>query len=225
MEEWVFRILAVAIPAILAITLHEAAHGWAAWRLGDDTALRLGRVTFNPLAHVDPIGTVLLPAAVYFTTGYAFGWAKPVPVNFARLRHPRRDMVLVALAGPGTNLLLAILSAFLWGYTPDAPQGAALWIKAALEVSVLVNVVLLVFNMIPLPPLDGGRVAVGLLPLFLARPLAQLERVGLLLLIGVIFLLPLAAKEFGYHLNVMGWLLGPPVAWVIEMVGHLTGNI
>ena len=225
MEDLIFKILVVAPPAILAITLHEAAHGWAAWRLGDDTAMLMGRVTFNPLKHIDLFGTILLPALMYATTGFIFGWAKPVPVNFSRLYRPRRDMALVAAAGPATNFLLAVVSAWLWGLSADGPAGVELWWKAALEVSILVNAVLLVFNMIPLPPLDGGRVAVGILPVFLARQLARLERVGLLLLIGVLFLAPMLLREFGVRFSPMDALLGPPVYWVIELVGRLTGNL
>ena len=228
-ESWLFTATAVAIPAILAITLHEAAHGWAAWRLGDDTAKVLGRVTFNPLRHIDPFGTVILPALMYFTTGFVFGWAKPVPVNFNRLNNPRMDMVKVAIAGPAINFVLALVSAWLWGFLPaDGLAGggfsAGTWAKAALEVSIFVNVILMVFNLIPLPPLDGGRVAVGLLPDALAVPLARMERVGLLLLIGVLFLLPMLAREFGYELNLLGWILGPPVDAVIEVIRVLTGN-
>ena len=152
MEEWIFRVTAVALPAIIAITLHEAAHGFVAWKLGDDTAYRLGRVTFNPFRHIDPFGTVLLPALMYFTTGFVFGWAKPVPVNFARLYHPRRDMVWVALAGPGTNFMLAVVSAVIWRLVNPENSLPELWIRSAAEVSVLVNVILMVFNLIPLPP-------------------------------------------------------------------------
>ncbi|WP_180283511.1 site-2 protease family protein [Azospirillum oleiclasticum] len=228
-ESWLFTATAVAIPAILAITLHEAAHGWAAWKLGDDTAKVLGRVTFNPLRHIDPFGTVILPALMYFTTGFVFGWAKPVPVNFNRLNNPRMDMVKVAIAGPAINFVLALVSAWLWGFLPADGLGGGgptvgTWAKAALEVSVFVNVILMVFNLIPLPPLDGGRVAVGLLPDALAVPLARMERVGLLLLIGVLFLLPMLAREFGYDLNLLGWILGPPVDAVIEVIRVLTGN-
>ncbi len=224
MEEWIFRVTAVALPAILAITLHEAAHGFVAWRLGDDTAYRLGRVTFNPLRHIDPFGTVLLPALMYFTTGFVFGWAKPVPVNFGRLGHPRRDMVWVALAGPGVNFALALLSAILWGLVDPHSGMVGQWLKAAMEVSILVNVILMVFNLIPLPPLDGGRVAVGILPDALAFPLARLERFGMLILLGAAFLLPAIGRQIGVDLNVMTWVLGPPVDAVIDLIQILTGN-
>ncbi len=224
MEEWIFRVTAVALPAILAITLHEAAHGFVAWRLGDDTAYRLGRVTFNPLRHIDPFGTVLLPAVMYFTTGFVFGWAKPVPVNFARLDHPRRDMVWVALAGPGTNFLLAVASAVLWRLVHSQDGIVGLWLQSAAMISILVNVILMVFNLIPLPPLDGGRVAVGILPDFLALPLARLERFGMLILLGAFFLLPMLGREIGVDLNVMSWVLGPPVDAVIGFIQALTGN-
>lgn len=224
MEEWIFRVTAVALPAILAITLHEAAHGFVAWRLGDDTAYQLGRVTFNPLRHIDPFGTVLLPALMYFTTGFVFGWAKPVPVNFGRLNHPRRDMVWVALAGPGTNFALALLSAILWGLVNPEQGIIEHWLRAAAEVSILVNVILMVFNLIPLPPLDGGRVAVGILPDILAFPLARLERFGMPILLVVFFLLPMLGRQIGVDLNIMTWLMGPPVDAVIDLIQILTGN-
>ncbi len=224
MEEWIFRVTAVALPAILAITLHEAAHGFVAWRLGDDTAYQLGRVTFNPLRHIDPFGTVLLPALMYFTTGFVFGWAKPVPVNFGQLNHPRRDMVWVALAGPGTNFVLALLSAILWGLVNPEHGIIEHWLRAAAEVSILVNVILMVFNLIPLPPLDGGRVAVGILPDVLAFPLARLERFGMPILLAAFFLLPMLGRQIGVDLNIMTWLMGPPVDAVIDLIQILTGN-
>ncbi|AWK85123.1 site-2 protease family protein [Azospirillum thermophilum] len=224
MEQWIFSVTAVALPAILAITLHEAAHGYVAWRLGDDTAYRMGRVTFNPLRHIDPLGTVLLPAVMYFTTGFLFGWAKPVPVNFSRLDHPRRDMVWVALAGPGTNFLLAVLSAVVWGFTGEDGGPAEQWLAMAMQVSILINVILMVFNLIPLPPLDGGRVAVGVLPDALAFPLARLERFGLPILLAAFFLLPMLGRQIGVNLNLVGWVLGPPVDAVINFILMLTGN-
>lgn len=213
----------VAIPAIVAITFHEAAHGYVALRLGDDTAYVQGRVTFNPLKHVDPFGTVLLPALLALTTGFVFGWAKPVPVNFMRLNNPRRDMVWVALAGPGINIALALVSALLLHAAVLMPDFFAEWFRQNLQFSILINVILAVFNMIPLPPLDGGRVAVGLLPDVLARPLSRLERYGLLILIGVIFLVPFVAGQLGYPVNIIGWLLGPPVDYIIDLIARLTG--
>jgi Zn-dependent protease len=224
-EDWILKIAAVAIPAILAITLHEAAHGWMAQKLGDDTAARLGRVTFNPLRHIDPFGTVILPAVMYFTTGFVFGWAKPVPVDFSRLHHPRRDMVWVALAGPGTNFLLALASA--WGLARFGDAGGLFgaWLNLTLTVSVLANVILMIFNMIPLPPLDGGRVAVGVLPDALAFPLARLERYGILILVFALFLLPMVGRELGLNLDVFSWIMQPAIGWVITALEFLTGPL
>ena len=205
-----------ALPVLIAITFHEAAHGYVAWRLGDDTAYRQGRVTFNPLKHVDPLGTVMLPAVlVLLQAPFLFGWAKPVPVNFGRLRQPRRDMVLVAVAGPATNLLLALVSALLINLAVAMPEGIAVWLVDCLGRSVLINLVLAVFNMLPLPPLDGGRVAIGLLPRALALPLARLERFGFFILIGLVFILPMIGERLGYDLNVFYWLIGRPVLWLL----------
>ncbi|HYH39571.1 MAG TPA: site-2 protease family protein [Azospirillum sp.] len=225
MEDWILKITAVAIPAILAITLHEAAHGWMAQKLGDDTAARLGRVTFNPLRHIDPFGTVILPAVMYFTTGFVFGWAKPVPVDFTRLHHPRRDMVWVALAGPGTNFLLALASAWGLARFGDAQGMFGAWLAATLTVSVLANVILMIFNMIPLPPLDGGRVAVGVLPDALAFPLARLERYGILILVFALFLLPFVGRELGVNLDLFSWIMQPAIGWAINVLEFLTGPL
>jgi Zn-dependent protease len=211
------------LPVLFAITLHEAAHGYVAWRLGDDTAFRQGRVTFNPLRHVDPFGTVILPALLFMTGGILFGWAKPVPVNFGRLNHPRRDMVLVAAAGPASNLVLATISALGFHLLPFASATLANWLSDALGRSILLNLVLAVLNMLPLPPLDGGRVAVGLLPRALARPLARLERWGLLILIAGLFLLPMLGRQIGLNLDVFHWLIWVPVSWLLPIFAALAG--
>lgn len=211
------------LPIIFAVTFHEAAHGFVAHRLGDDTAWRLGRVTFNPLRHIDPFGTVLLPAMLLVTSGFLFGYAKPVPVNFGRLHHPRRDSVLVALAGPMTNVLLAIVSSLLL-YTVDlTPETIGGWLGLNLVHSLQINAVLCVFNMLPFPPLDGGRVAVGILPGFLARPLARVEPYGMLILL-LLFVVSYTSAHGG-GINVLGWLIGVPANALIQFVLHLTGQV
>ncbi len=210
------------IPVLLAITLHEAAHGWAAWRLGDDTAKRLGRVTANPIRHVDPMGTVVVPGMLFVIGApFLFGWAKPVPVNFGRLRSPRRDMVLVAAAGPASNVVMAFVAALLVHIVPFLPVVAWEWTGRTLTNLVLLNLVLAVFNMIPLPPLDGGRVAVGLLPLPLARPLARVEPYGFLILILGLFLVPYATAQAGYDINPFAWIIWPAVQGLVEIIAHL----
>ena len=213
------------IPVVIAITFHEAAHGWMADRLGDDTARRRGRVTINPLRHVDPVGTLLLPALlVLVKSPFVFGYAKPVPVNFARLNHPKRDMIWVALAGPGTNILLAFAAGILLHLVTIFPEGLEHWLGANLEIAILINVVLAVFNMLPLPPLDGGRVMVGLLPVHLAVRFARIERYGFMILIGVIFVLPMLAGRLGLDFDPWGWLVWPPVEFMIDSIVILTGH-
>ena len=212
------------IPVLFAVTLHEAAHGYAAWWLGDDTAYRNGRLTLNPLKHVDPFGTVLLPALLLIMRApFLFGWAKPVPVAFHRLGNPRRDMVLVAAAGPGTNLILVTVSALLFHAILFFPEGLAAWSAQVLYNSIQLNLVLAVFNMLPLPPLDGGRVAVGLLPAPLAKPLAALEPYGMGILIGVIFILPLVAAQLGVGFDPFRSLIGAPVRWLLPYFMRLAG--
>ncbi len=213
------------IPALLAITLHEAAHAYVASKRGDPTAERLGRVTFNPLKHVDPFGTILLPGILLLTHApFLFGYAKPVPVNFRMLKNPRQDMVLVAAAGPGINIALALAAGLLAHLVPFLPAQSIPWVVDNLRNTIILNVILAVFNMLPLPPLDGGRVAVGLLPDFLAVPLAKLERYGMVIIIGLLFILPLIGSQLGINLNVLNWLLSDAFDGVIRFVLRVTGN-
>jgi len=213
------------LPLLLAITLHEAAHAFVAHRLGDDTAWKLGRVSFNPVKHIDPFGTILLPAMLLFAhSPFLFGYAKPVPVNFRALREPRSGMVLVALAGPATNIILAIAAAAAFHLMPFVPADYAQWVADNLKNMIVINVVLAVFNMMPIPPLDGGRVAVGILPRPLALPLARLEPIGMLILIGILILLPLAGSQFGLNLDVISVILRKSTDLIIRFILILTGN-
>ena len=217
-------VLVVAIPVILAITLHEAAHGFAALGFGDPTAQELGRLSLNPVRHVDLFGTILLPAMLKLSgSPFIMGWAKPVPVDFSRLRNPRRDMVWVALAGPGTNIALAIISALLFYALPLLPASATGFAAEMLANSLEINALLAVFNMIPLPPLDGGRVAVGLLPLPLARSLARTEKYGILILLGAMIALPWLGSNVGVDLDLFRWTILPITDAVVELIAAATG--
>lgn len=208
-----FQLIAVAIlPVLLAVIVHEVAHGWAAFRLGDDTAYMLGRLTLNPLKHIDPVGTILVPLVLILTLGFAFGWAKPVPINFRKLHHPKRDTALVAVAGPAANLLMAILwllFAKLAALLPESFSNLAVPLTYMSTFGVLINSILLVFNLIPIPPTDGGRIATSLLPLRLAYPLSKVEPYGLviillLLLTGIIWrLLDLVTHFVMYLLSLI----------------------
>jgi Zn-dependent protease len=227
MDDTVYQVTTWILPVLFAVTFHEASHGFVAWQLGDDTAYRLGRVTFNPVRHIDPFGTVVLPAMLLLASGgrMMFGFAKPVPVNFARLRRPRRDMVLVAAAGPGINLAMALLAAVLFAWLPAQPGQPLDWIRDNLFNAVPINVLLAVFNMLPLPPLDGGRVAVGLLPDVMARPLSRLEPYGLFIILGLVFLLPLLGSTLGVDLGIMDWLVIAPAEWLSRVIFALAGAV
>jgi Zn-dependent protease len=221
----IYAVSVWVLPLVIAITFHEAAHGFVAHRLGDNTAWQLGRVSFNPLKHIDPFGTLLLPAILLLShSPFLFGYAKPVPVNFRALRHPRLDMVWVALAGPATNIALALVAAAALHLLGFAPESAAQWIFDNLKNALLINVVLAVFNMLPIPPLDGGRVAVGLLPNFLAIPLSRLEPYGMLILIGFLILLPMLGTQLGLNLDVISTILRTVTGYVIWLLLLVTGN-
>ena len=177
------KVTVYAIPIIFAITVHEAAHGYVAKHFGDLTAYKQNRISLNPLRHIDPIGTIILPALTVLLGGVLFGWAKPVPVNFNNLRHPKKDMLWVAAAGPFSNLIMAIVWAILFGRSAYFPESMSLFLQQMGIAGISINLSLMVLNLIPLPPLDGGRIAVSLLPTHLAYKYAQIERYGFLILI------------------------------------------
>ena len=208
-----------AIPALLAITLHEAAHGYAAQRLGDNTAALLGRISLNPMRHIDPLGTIAMPLMLYFATSgaFLFGYAKPVPVNFGRLHHPKRDMVWVALAGPGANLLQAALWMVLFELLRGWGVEERFWVDMA-RAGVLVNLVMFAFNLFPLPPLDGGRILVGLLPMRAAIALSRVEPFGFFVVLALVLtgivgqywlrpLIDITAEALALVLTPLRWLL------------------
>jgi len=206
------RIFSAAVPVLFAITVHEVAHGWVAARLGDPTAKRAGRLTLNPVKHIDPLGTVVVPLVMLVLTSFIFGWAKPVPVDWRNLRRPRRDMALVAAAGPGANLLMLALwtlaLALLFGAGGALSYPSILLIEMA-KVGIIINTALIVLNLLPLPPLDGSRIVTAFLPPAAARKYNALERWGLLILVALILT------------GVLGAILIPPINFTLSIVGAL----
>lgn len=214
------------LPVLIAVTLHEAAHGYVAWILGDPTAHSMGRVTLNPFAHVDRFGTVVLPGLLLLLQApFLFGYAKPVPVSVARLRNPKRDMIMVAAAGPVANIFLAVCAAVLFHIVAFVPDVASEWLARNLINALQLNLVLAVFNLLPIPPLDGGRILTGLLPYPLAIRLAAMERYGLMLIIAIIFLVPFVSGQMGYSIDIFPYLVGIPVEALGKFILTFTGVI
>ena len=203
------KIAIYALPVIFAITVHEAAHGYAARYFGDMTAHLAGRISLNPIKHIDPFGTILVPALMMMAGGILFGWAKPVPVDFSRLRNPKRDMLWVAAAGPASNLVMAILWVFVLKFSGGLPSYIGVPLELMAQAGVMINVVLMVLNLLPLPPLDGGRIAVSLLPHHLAYRYAKVERYGFIILIVLLFT------------GILAKILQPLIFGVISLISWL----
>ena len=237
----VTQLALAVVPAILAITLHEAAHGYAALAMGDDSAKQAGRLSLNPLRHVDRFGTIILPGFLLIlqllTIGrveFMFGWAKPVPVAAWKFRDPRRGMAVVAAAGPAMNFALAWIGALLLPAPPAPVAGVGAYLDAVLAAHpivgvflfyfILTNLVLGLFNLIPIPPLDGGRIEVGLLPLELARSWARVERAGIVIVLLVVFLLPTLLRQFGIAFDPFHAALNSVLPWALRWLLWLSGH-
>ena len=217
MNDTIYQAAALIVPLVIAIVFHEVAHGWMARALGDPTAAQLGRLSLNPIRHVDPFGTVILPGLLMLAGWPVFGWAKPVPVVKERLRNPRRDMMIVAAAGPGSNLVMAGIAAVALGLLIPREAGAGElspltgFLFANLLMFISINVFLALFNLLPIPPFDGGHIVEGLLPPAVARRYAGLHSKALLIMILLLVVVPLAFPS----LNVVRWVVGPPVEWLV----------
>ncbi|HET9640585.1 MAG TPA: site-2 protease family protein [Allosphingosinicella sp.] len=212
----VFQVATWLIPLVVAIVLHEISHGWVANAFGDPTAREQGRLSLNPIRHVDPVGTVILPLILAVSGAPVFGWAKPVPVVAQRMRNPRWHMMLVALAGPGMNLLLALLAGIVFALVrPEEPtvEPGLLFLLLNLRNFIVINLFLAVFNLLPIPPFDGGHVVEGLLPRRLARHWVKLGRFGFLLLVFLLLILPMLAPQA----NIVERVVGPPVGWLVRL--------
>jgi Zn-dependent protease len=216
MDQTLLHAAALIIPLVIAIVFHEVSHGWVAGMLGDPTAAEQRRLSLNPLRHVDPMGTVILPGFLALASLPVFGWAKPVPVNHRRLRNPRRDMMLVAAAGPGSNLVMAAIASALFGvlmrpYVNGAEPGAVMaFVAQNLNNFVLINIFLAFFNLLPIPPFDGSHIVEGLLPRSAARVYAKVRPFGFPLVFLVLLVLPWLFPQW----DIVGWLVIPPVEWL-----------
>ncbi len=227
MSETIIQAAALIVPLIIAIVFHEVAHGWTARALGDPTAANLGRLSLNPIKHVDPFGTIILPAMLKLAGMPMFGWAKPVPVIKGRLRNPRRDMMIVAAAGPGSNLVMGLIGAVALGlllrpYAGGVEPGAVMdFVLLNLFNFILINVFLALFNLLPIPPFDGGHIVEGLLPPRLAAQYAGMHNKALLIMILLIVVLPMISPS----LNIVGYLVSPAVMWLNGLYMGLVGMV
>ena len=226
MSETLWQLSTFILPLFVAIILHEMAHGWVAYKLGDDTAKKAGRLTLNPIPHIDPIGSILLPAMLFLShAGVMFGWAKPVPVRFSALKDTKHDMGLVALAGPLTNFLLALLSGiFLLGIVKIGVTDLLMkWIVDTFQAFLMINISLCAFNLLPILPLDGGRILVSILPTELSEKYAQTEYYGFYILMALLFLLPVLGIDI--IMPYMIWMRSGLFSLIVFLLGEIQNGI